>query len=104
MVLASKYFKSVEDDDEGEIKESEPSGVWLEMALEDESVAVNTLCFERLIELDVGEADGTPCEERGDGGQVLIILLAWEHILYFQAKHTWNQPKTTEGPPLLTDR
>jgi hypothetical protein len=104
VVLASEDFKSIENDDHGEVEEGQPSGVWLEMAPEDEGIAVNTLRFERPVELDVGETDGTPCEERGDGGQVLIILLALEQILYFHAKHAWNQPKTTDGPPPLTDR
>lgn len=71
MVLSNEDVESVEDDDDGEVREREPSGIWLELALEHERVAVHSLGLECLVELDVREADRAPGEERGDGGQVL---------------------------------
>ena len=71
MVLTNEDIEAVKDDDESEVGEGEPCSIWLELALEDESVTVYTLGIERLVELDVGYADRAPCEERGDSGQVL---------------------------------
>jgi len=70
-VRRNKDVKTVEDDDHGEEDEGSPGEVGLEGRLEHQGVAVNTLCLERGVELDVGHADGAPGEERGDGGQVL---------------------------------
>ena len=71
VVLANKHIKAIEHDDHGEIVESEPRSVWLESGLEHKSIAVDSLRLERLVELDVGDADRAPCEKRGDGDQVL---------------------------------
>lgn len=71
MVLANEDIESVEDDDHGEVEEGKPCSVWLETTLEDKSVAVNSLRLERLVELDVGDANRAPCEKGGDGDQVL---------------------------------
>lgn len=71
VVLANKDVESVEENDHGEVEEGEPCSVWLEMTLEDKSVAVDPLRLERLMELDVGDADRAPCEEGGDCDQVL---------------------------------
>ena len=68
---AGEDVEAVEQCDEREEDETEPCRVWLESRLEDEGVAVDTLCFERGVELDVGDGDGHPGEEVGDGGQVL---------------------------------
>lgn len=71
VMLANKDIKSVEDDDHSEVEEGEPRSVWLEVRPEHESVTVNSLSLERLMKLDVGNADRAPCEEGSDGGQVL---------------------------------
>ena len=71
MVLADEDVESVEDYDDGEEDDGEPRCVWLEVRAEHESVAINSLCLERLVELEVGDADRAPCEEGGNGGQVL---------------------------------
>lgn len=42
--------------------------------LEDERVAVDTLCLEGPVEAEVGDADGAPGEELGNGGEVLEPL------------------------------
>lgn len=67
----TKDVEAVEEDDDGEEDEGEPGGVGLEGGLEDESVAVDALCLEGFVELDVGDADADPAEEGGDCGQVL---------------------------------
>jgi hypothetical protein len=71
VVLANKDIKAVEENDDGEVDEGEPGGVWLETTLEDKSVAINSLRLERLVEPYIGEADRAPCEKGGDGDQVL---------------------------------
>ena len=63
--------EAVEDDDEGEEDEGGPGGVGLEGRLEDQRVAVDALRLERLVELDVRDADRAPREERRDRRQVL---------------------------------
>ncbi len=71
VVFANKDIKAVEDDDDGKVYECKPSCEWLELAPENESIAVNSLSFERFVELQVRYADGAPCEEGCNGGQVL---------------------------------
>ena len=62
VVLANEDIETIEDDDHGEVPECEPRSVWLEARPKHESVAVNSLSLERLVELDVGDADRAPCE------------------------------------------
>lgn len=57
MVLTNEDVETIEHNDQGEVGESKPGSVWLEVALEYESVAVNSLCIERLVELDIRKAD-----------------------------------------------
>ena len=68
---AGEDVEAIEHCEQREKDEAEPCRVWLESRLEDETVAVDTLRFERGVELDVGDGDGHPGEEIGDGGQVL---------------------------------
>lgn len=63
--------ETVEEGDYGEEEESEVCGEGLEGRFENESVAVNALSFQSLVELDVCNRDAHPGEEVGDGGQVL---------------------------------
>ena len=71
MVLSNKDVKSVEDDDQGKIPESNPREVWLEGTFEDKRVAIDALGLEGLVELDIRQTDGAPGEQRADCGQVL---------------------------------
>jgi len=57
MMLTNEHIKTVEDNDEGKVYEREPSSVRLEVTLEDKCVAVNALCLERLVELEVSNTD-----------------------------------------------
>jgi len=63
--------ETVEEGDYGEEEEREVCGVGLEGRFENESVAVDALSFQSLVELDVCNRDAHPGEEVGDGGQVL---------------------------------
>jgi len=71
VVLAGENIETIEKNDDYKVEESGPGGVWLEAALEYQSVAVNSLRLEGLVELDVGDADGAPSEEGGNGRQIL---------------------------------
>jgi hypothetical protein len=71
VMLSNKHVEAVEEDDHDEVDQGEPGSVWLEMTLEDKSVAVNPLGFEGLVELEIGNADRAPGEEGGNGSQVL---------------------------------
>lgn len=64
-------LEAVEDDDQSEVHEGNPSKVWLRLTLEGKSVAVNTLSDESLTEVGVSVADGAPCEQLSNGGKVL---------------------------------
>ena len=63
--------EAVEDDDHGKVAKRHPSSIRLPRRFEDQSVPVNTLCFESFMELDVSNADGTPSEKRGNCREVL---------------------------------
>lgn len=63
--------EAVEDDDDGEEDEGEPCGVGLEGGPEDEGAAVDALGLEGGVEAEVGDRDGDPGEEGGDGAEVL---------------------------------
>lgn len=63
--------EAVEERDDGEEDQRGPCTVGLEFTLEDESVAVDSLCSESSLEANVCDADGHPCEEGCDGGQGL---------------------------------
>ena len=67
-------IETVEDGDYGEEEEGEVCGEGLEGRFENQSVAVDALSFQSLVELDVGDRDAHPGEEVGDGGQVLEPL------------------------------
>ena len=54
--------ESVEEDDNREEDQRDPSEIGLEGRLEDQRVAVNTLRFERAVEFDVGNANTGPGE------------------------------------------
>ena len=71
VVLANEDIKSIEENDDGKVEEGKPCSVWLETTLEDKGVAVNSLRLERLVELNIGQADRAPCEKGGDGDQIL---------------------------------
>ena len=64
-------IKPVEEDDETEEDACCVTKVGLEGGLEGELVAVNALGLAGVVEANVGDADGNPAEERGDGGEVL---------------------------------
>lgn len=70
-VSGCEDIEAVEDDDDGEVGEGEVCGVGLEPGAEDQVLAVNSLSDQGLAELDEGDADGHPCEEVGNGGEVL---------------------------------
>lgn len=57
MMLTNEYIKTVEENDDGKVDEREPSSVRLEVTLEDKCVAINALCLERLVELEVSDTD-----------------------------------------------
>ncbi len=65
------HSEAVEKDDEAKVDQGSPGQEWLHGALENESVAVNALGIEGLLEIDVGNADAAPGEELGNGDQVL---------------------------------
>jgi len=65
-----EHLPSLEDDAQRKEDETSPSAVWLEVRPEDKSVAVNSLYLERLLELDVGNANADPGEHVGCGNQV----------------------------------
>lgn len=71
VIFADKDIKPIEDNNEGEVDEREPSCVWLEPGPEYKSVTVNTLCLQCLVELHICNTDRAPGEEGGNGGQVL---------------------------------
>jgi hypothetical protein len=71
VVFSNKDVKSVEDDDQSKVPESNPCEVWLEGAFEDKRVAIDALSLEGLVELDIRQTDGAPGEQRADCGQVL---------------------------------
>jgi len=57
VMFTNKDIKSIEKDDEGEEDERNPRKIWLKWRLEDEGITVNTLSLERLVELDIGNAN-----------------------------------------------
>ena len=69
-----EYVKAIEQDDDAEENECKPGGVGLERGFEDEGVAVNALGDERLVELNICDADADPGEEISDGGEILEPL------------------------------
>jgi hypothetical protein len=71
MMFPNKDVKPIEDYDHRKVEEGEPSGVWLELAFEGKSVAVNPLGFECLVKLKVCDANRTPGEKTRNGGQIL---------------------------------
>ena len=71
VMLANKDIEAIEDDYHSEVEKRKPRCVWLESTLEDKSVAINSLGFERFVELNVGDADRAPCEEGGNSDQIL---------------------------------
>jgi len=68
---ANKDIEAVEDNDQAEEDQGNPGQIGLEVRPEHQGVTVNALCLEGGVELDVGQANGAPSEEGGDGGQVL---------------------------------
>lgn len=66
--------EAIEQDDDAEEDEGKPGGVGLEGGLEDEGVAVDALDFERLVKLNVRDANADPGEEISDGGEILEPL------------------------------
>ena len=71
VALSDEDVKTIEENDYGEIGKGEPGSEWLETTLEDQCVAVDTLSLERLVELDVRNANRAPSKERGDSSQFL---------------------------------
>ena len=69
-----EYVEAVEEDDDGEEDQRDPREVWLEMALEDQGVAVDALSLECTVELEICNADAAPREETGNRRQVLEPL------------------------------
>lgn len=69
--------EAVKQDDDGEEEEGKIGRVGLEMRPEDQIIPVHPLGFERFVELDVRDGDAGPCEQAGNGGQVLKPL---EHL------------------------
>jgi len=63
--------KAIEDDDDTKVDEREPGRVWLPLGFEDEGVAVNVLRNQGIPEAQIGDANGHPCEELGNGDEVL---------------------------------
>lgn len=66
-VERAEDVEAVEDGDDGEEDEREPGRVWLEGRTEAEGAAVDALGLEGGVEADVGNGDGHPREEGGDG-------------------------------------
>lgn len=66
-----EHLEAVEDDDQSEVRERCPGNVWLALAPEEQSAAIDTLKLLCLPEARVGVANGAPGEELGNGGQVL---------------------------------
>jgi len=56
---------------QGEVDKGTPSHVWLEWRSEDEGVTVDILGLESLFKPGVCEANGAPCEELGNGNEIL---------------------------------
>lgn len=71
LIKGPKGVEAVEKSDDGEENQREPRGIWLEGGFEDQGVAVDALGLEGGVEADVGNGDGHPGEERGDGDEVL---------------------------------
>jgi len=69
--LLDEDVEAVEDDDDGEEAQREPGRVRLELALEDERVAVDVLREQRLAEAQIRDADANPGEQLRDGDEVL---------------------------------
>lgn len=57
MMLSNKDVESVEKDDHCKVGKGKPSGIWLELALEDKSIPVHSLSVERLVELDIRDSN-----------------------------------------------
>lgn len=73
-VKGTEDVEAVEKGDHGEENEGEPRRVRLEGGAEDEGAAIHTLGLEGGVEFDVGDGDGHPGEEIGDGDEVLEPL------------------------------
>lgn len=59
----SNTIKAIEKDDQGKEDSRGISKVWLEWRFERESVAVDALSFERIVETYVSDADADPREQ-----------------------------------------
>ena len=69
--LARESIEPIEQRNSGKEDEAEPRNVGLKGGFEDEGGAGDVLSAERGIKADVGDRDGDPGEDLGDGGKVL---------------------------------
>ena len=70
-VLHRENFETVEEYDQGKVREPSPWDVSSTSGLEDHGAAVNALSNCGLAKARVCKEDGAPCETLSDGGQVL---------------------------------
>lgn len=66
-----EYSETVEDKDYGEEDEGCPSGIWLERRFIPQTIAVDSLGLEGLVELRICETDHAPIKQRRNSSQIL---------------------------------
>jgi len=63
-------FETVNDDEQAGPEDTPVGEIWLQIAVVDKLLAVESLRLESTVEEDVGNVDTPPAEEATDGGQV----------------------------------
>lgn len=71
MMLSNKDMETIQEDNDTEVSQSSIRSIRLESTLERQSVPVNTLCLQRMVESDISNTDTTPCKQERHGCQVL---------------------------------
>lgn len=71
MMLSNKHMEPVEEDNNTEVSQSSISSIGLESTLERQSIPINTLRLQCMIEPDISNTDTAPSKQKRNSGQVL---------------------------------